>query len=98
REILPLAPAPDAAAFARAAEAIKAVAVAGARRLVLVDGVFAPGLSDVAALAPEVSLKTLSEALETDVGDLLPPAWWTDAMILLNSAMATDGVVLSVAD
>src|SRR5262245_52868101 len=49
-EVLPLAPAPDAAALSRAGQAIKAQAIEGARRLVLVDGVFAPELSDVAAL------------------------------------------------
>jgi Fe-S cluster assembly protein SufD len=96
-EIRPLAPAPDAAALARARDVIKALAVTGARKLVLVDGIFAPELSDVATLGPEVSVKTLREALTTDVGDLLPPAS-SDAMILLNTALATDGVVLSIAD
>ena len=42
REVLPLAAAPDEAALKRAAEAVKAHAIAGARKLVLVDGVFAP--------------------------------------------------------
>jgi Fe-S cluster assembly protein SufD len=97
-EVLPLAAAPDAAALARAAQAVKALALAGARRLVLVDGVFAPDLSDVAALASEVGVKTLREALEQDFGgDLLPTAS-TDAMISLNAALATDGVVLSIGD
>ena len=47
REVLPLAPAPDAAALTRAAAALKLQAIEGARRLVLVDGVFAPKLSDL---------------------------------------------------
>ena len=46
REVLPLAPAPDAAALKRAAAALKLQAIDGVRRLVLVDGVFAPKLSD----------------------------------------------------
>jgi Fe-S cluster assembly protein SufD len=100
-KLLPLADAPDAAALARAAEAVKARAISGARRLVLVDGVFAPDLSDVAALGAEVSVKSLREVLENEAnpaaGDLLKTAS-TDAMISLNAAMATDGVVLSVAD
>ena len=97
-EVLPLAPAPDVAALSSAAEAVKPRSIAGAHRLVLVDGVFAPGLSDVAALAPEVSVQTLHEALEKDAaGDLLQTAS-TDAMISLNAAMATDGVMLSIAD
>src|SRR6185503_11376690 len=50
REVLPLAPAPDAAALKRAATAVKLQAVKRARRLVLVDGVFAPKLSDLDGL------------------------------------------------
>ncbi len=46
REVLPLAAAPDAAALKRAAAALKPHAIDGARRLVLVDGVFASSLSE----------------------------------------------------
>ena len=46
REVLPLAAAPDAAALKRAEAALKPHAIDGVRRLVLVDGVFAPELSD----------------------------------------------------
>ncbi len=101
REVLPLAPAPDAAALSTASEAIKPRAIEGAHRLVLVDGVFAPELSDAAALGVGVSVRTLREVLENDGnatrGDLLH-ATSTDAVISLNAAMATDGVVLTVAD
>src|SRR6202451_3851612 len=45
REVLPLAAAPDAAALQRASAALKLHAIEGARRLVLVDGVFVPKLS-----------------------------------------------------
>ncbi|PSO17271.1 Fe-S cluster assembly protein SufD [Bradyrhizobium sp. MOS003] len=95
-EVLPLSAAPDAAALKRAADAVKVHAIAGARKLVLVDGVFASDLSDVKALASEVGFGTLREALEKDA-DLLKTAS-TDAVIALNAAMATDGVVLSIAD
>lgn len=95
-EVLPLAAAPDAAALSRAAEAVKANAIAGARKLVLVDGVFSADLSDVKALGSEVGFKTLRETLGTDAGLLTTAA--TDAVISLNAAMATDGVVLSIAD
>ncbi|MCP1766462.1 Fe-S cluster assembly protein SufD [Bradyrhizobium japonicum] len=95
-EVLPLAANPDAAALKRAADAVKAHAIAGARKLVLVDGVFAADLSDVKALASEAGLKTLREALEKDAGLLKTAA--TDAVIALNAALATDGVVLSIAD
>lgn len=100
-EVLPLAAAPDAAALKRAAEAVKAHAIAGARKLVLVDGVFAADLSDVKALAAEMSVKTLRDILANEAnpaaGDLLQTAS-TDAVISLNAAMATDGVVLLIGD
>jgi len=95
-EVLPLAAAPDAAALKRAADAVKAHAIAGARKLVLVDGVFVADLSDVKALVSEVGLKTLRETLEKDAALLKTVS--TDAVIALNAAMATDGVVLSIAD
>ncbi|MDH2343002.1 Fe-S cluster assembly protein SufD [Bradyrhizobium sp. SSUT77] len=100
-EVLPLAAAPDAAALKRAADAVKAHGIEGARKLVLVDGVFAADLSDVKALASEVSVKTLREVLENKANpaaaDLLQTIS-SDAVISLNAAMATDGVVISVAD
>ncbi|WP_339026533.1 Fe-S cluster assembly protein SufD [Bradyrhizobium symbiodeficiens] len=95
-EVLPLAAVPDAAALKRAAEAVKAHAIEGARKLVLVDGVFASDLSDVKALVAEVGFGTLREALEKDAGLLKTAS--TDAVIALNAAMATDGIVLSIAD
>src|SRR3569623_1464780 len=95
-EVLPLAAAPDGAALQRAAEAVKAHASAGARKLVLVDGVFAADLSDVKALGAELTVTALRDALAKDA-DLLKTAS-TDAVIALNAAMATDGVVLDIAD
>ncbi|MEW6146599.1 MAG: Fe-S cluster assembly protein SufD [Bradyrhizobium sp.] len=95
-EVLPLAAIPDAGALKRAAEAVKAHAIEGARKVVLVDGVFAADLSDVRALAPEAGFKTLRETLEKDAGLLKTAS--ADAVIALNAAMATDGVVLSIAD
>src|ERR1700730_3847433 len=50
REVLPLAPAPDAAALKRAAAAVKLQSIKGLRRLVLVDGVFVPKLSELDGL------------------------------------------------
>ncbi|UVO25565.1 Fe-S cluster assembly protein SufD [Bradyrhizobium arachidis] len=95
-EVLPLAAAPDASALSKAADAVKAHAIAGACRLVLVDGVFAADLSDVKAIVAGVNLKTLRETLEKDAGDILATDS-TDAVISLNAAMATDGVVLEIA-
>jgi Fe-S cluster assembly protein SufD len=101
REILPLAGAPDAAALTRAGAALKLHAIDGARRLVLVDGVFAPKLSETGSLEKGLAIRTLREALEA--GDaklqaqLLGPEN-PDTMVALNSAMMTDGVVIEVAD
>jgi Fe-S cluster assembly protein SufD len=101
REVLPLAPEPDAAALKRAASALKLHAIPGVRRLVLVDGVFAPRLSDTAQLEKGLAVRTLREVLEAGDGglqaQLLAPEN-SDAMVALNSAMMTDGVVIEVAD
>jgi Fe-S cluster assembly protein SufD len=101
REVLPPASEPDAAALKRAAAALKLHAIAGVRRLVLADGVFAPKLSETADLEQGLGIRTLREVLES--GDsalqaqLLAPEN-SDAMVALNSAMMTDGVVIDVAD
>jgi Fe-S cluster assembly protein SufD len=100
REVLPLAAAPDASALRRCGEVLKAASVVDACRLVLVDGVFAPTLSsDTAALERRVDVQTLRAALD-DGGraDLLENGAVSDAMIALNAAMATDGVIVTVAD
>jgi Fe-S cluster assembly protein SufD len=95
REVRPLAAKPDAAALKRAKAALKPVAVGGAAKLVLVDGVFVPELSDAAPAG--VSVRSLREALEAGGADLLESNV-TDAMVSLNAALATDGVVVDVAD
>src|SRR5665213_904939 len=101
RDVLPLASAPDAAALTRANAALKLHAIDGVRRLVLVDGVFAPKLSDVANPEQGLGIRTLREVLVS--GDaplharLLAPDS-SDAMVALNSAMMTDGLVIEVAD
>ncbi|MGH6737992.1 MAG: Fe-S cluster assembly protein SufD [Bradyrhizobium sp.] len=95
REVKPLAAKPDAAALERAKAVLKPIAIAGAAKLVMVDGVFAPELSDKAPAG--VSIGSLREALEKGAGDLLETST-IDAMISLNAALATDGVVVSVVD
>jgi Fe-S cluster assembly protein SufD len=101
RDVLPLAAAPDAAALKRADAASKAHAIEGARRLMLVDGVFAPKLSDVGRLETGLSIRTLRDVLEADDAalhaQLLAPDN-SDAMVALNSAMMTDGLVIEIAD
>jgi Fe-S cluster assembly protein SufD len=94
REVLSPAPRPDAAALERARGALTPIAINGAMRLVLVDGVFSPELSE----APNagVSVRALREALES--GGDLPSTSTTDAMVSLNAALAADGVLIDVAD
>ncbi len=101
REVLPLAPEPDAAALKRAAAALKLHAIAGVRRLVLVDGVFAPKLSEMAGVEKGLGIRTLREVLEAGDGALQAQLFApenSDAMVALNSAMMTDGVVIEIAD
>ena len=101
REVLPLAPAPDAAALSRADTALKLQSIDGVRRLVLVDGVFAPKLSDIGNTEKGLTIRALRDVLDADDGPLHAQLFATDnsnPMIALNSAMATDGVVIEVAD
>ena len=101
RDVLPLAALPDAAALKGAEAALKPHAIDGVRRLVLVDGVFVPKLSNMGNLQNGLSIRALSEVLES--GDtalqtqLLSPDN-SDSMVALNSAMMTDGLVIEVAD
>ncbi|GLH75270.1 Fe-S cluster assembly protein SufD [Bradyrhizobium sp. SSBR45G] len=101
REVLPLAGSPEAAALARAKTAIASVAIAGAAKLVLVDGVVAADLSDLSALPSGVTARALRDVLSDQTNDargdlLLTKA--ADPMLSLNAALATDGVVVTVAD
>ena len=101
REVLPPAPEPDAAALTRAAAALKLHAIKGVRKLVLVDGAFAPKLSEAADLEKGLGIRTLREVLEA--GDTALHAQLfapdnADPMVALNSAVMTDGLVIEVAD
>jgi len=101
REVLPLATTPDASALARAGAALKLHAIEGVRRLVLVDGIFAPKLSETGRLETGLMIRTLREVLEADEAALhaqLLASDGTDAMVALNGAMMTDGLVIEIAD
>jgi Fe-S cluster assembly protein SufD len=101
REVLPLAAAPDATALTRAGAALKLHAIDGVRKLVLVDGVFAPKLSDLSDLDKGLTIRTLREVLEAGDAALHAQLFAPDnsnPMVALNSAMMTDGVVIEVAD
>jgi Fe-S cluster assembly protein SufD len=101
RELLPLAAAPDAAALKRAGSALKLHAIAGVRRMVLVDGVFAPKLSQMTDLERGLGIRTLRDVLEagdTALHEQLFAPENSNSMVALNSAMMTDGLVIDVAD
>jgi Fe-S cluster assembly protein SufD len=101
REVLPLASVPDAAALSRAEATLKRYGIEGTRRLVLVDGVFAPRLSDTGGLEKGLRVRSLSEVLEAGDSALQAQLFAFDnsnPMIALNSAMATDGVVIEIAN
>jgi Fe-S cluster assembly protein SufD len=101
REVLPLAAAPDASKIARARAALAPHGLEGAAKLVLVDGVFVPELSDAARLEGGVSVHSLRETLQSDdngAGADLLATETPDSMISLNAAMATDGVLVGIAD
>jgi Fe-S cluster assembly protein SufD len=100
REANPLAPAPDAAAKARAKDAGKILKGLDSRRLVFVDGVFAPEMSD---LAPEdgLTIGSLADALAS--GDALVAEHFgstfatDDVAVALNTALMGDGAVIRIA-
>jgi Fe-S cluster assembly protein SufD len=102
REVLPLAAAPDSSAMERAKTALAALPAVDACRLVLVDGLFAPALSDLAALEAGIRVQALREILEDGTNaaraDLLDSGAISGPMIALNAAMATDGLVVTVAE
>ena len=97
REALPIAPAPSAAAI----EALrKEIGTELKQKLVLVDGVFAPELSD--ALPAGISVRSLASVLAEGKADLIAlisgmGLGAEDPIVALNAALMQDGVVLEVA-
>jgi Fe-S cluster assembly protein SufD len=101
REAKPLAPAPDSLALDRARRTSEILREHAHLRLTLVDGSFAPSLSDVGLLPAGVRLMSLAEALAANhplvvekLGLLAPE----NAVLQLNAAFMTDGVVVTVDD
>ena len=83
----------------RAAAALKLHAIEGVRRLVLVDGVFAPKLSDIGDTEKGLASGRFARCWKPVILDaeLFAPDS-ADPMVALNSAMMTDGSVIDVAD
>ncbi len=96
----PLAAPPDAEAKARAHDAGALFAGLGFRRLVIINGSFAPDLSDLAKLEAGLTIRSMAEALALDepllsqgLGPMVPA---DDPALALNTALAGDGVVITV--
>lgn len=92
-------PAPIASVFAAALELPAAL---GAVRLVTLDGVFRPDLSDLAALPEGVKVQPLREALAQGAAGVMAliassDVQTEDAAVSLNAALMQDGVVLRIA-
>jgi Fe-S cluster assembly protein SufD len=102
REAKPLAGAPNAAAKARAQSAGGLLADMDARRIVFVDGAFAPELSDLANLEAGLEVRSLAQALASGdallaahLGKVVPADG--DGAVALNTALMSDGAVIRVA-
>jgi Fe-S cluster assembly protein SufD len=101
REAKPLAAPPDAAAKARVKDAGALLGDIEARRLVFVDGVFVPELSDLRNLEPGLTIGSLAQALSegdpilsAHLGKLAPA---NDIAVALNTAFMGDGAVIRIA-
>ena len=101
RDAKPLASPPDAAAKARAKDAGALLAHVECRRLVFVDGMFAPELSDLSALENGLAIRPMAQALAQNdalVNKYLGKVFATDDVaVALNTAFMGDGIVIHVA-
>ena len=100
REALPPAAVPDAALVAEARERLKAHALPGAVRLVVLDGCFNPDLSDLSGLGPHVRVTPVLEALSSDRLDADLATAQTlgaeESILALNAAFLQGGVMVEV--
>jgi Fe-S cluster assembly protein SufD len=102
RDAKPLAGAPDQAAKARAQDAGRLIGDMDVRRVVFVDGVFAPDLSDLAALSPGLTIRSMAEALTAgeplvtaNLGQVVPTE--REGVVAINTALMRDGAFIHVA-
>jgi Fe-S cluster assembly protein SufD len=103
RDVRPLAGAPDAAAKARANGAGRLIGDMDVRRIVFVDGVFVPELSDLQNLSPGLTIRPMAQALAS--GDPLVAAHLgkvvateREGVVSLNTALMRDGALIHVAN
>jgi Fe-S cluster assembly protein SufD len=100
RDVAPLAPTPDQAALAQAAKMVETLGTGDTQKLVIVDGVFAAGLSDLTSgggVTVHALSAMLDDATSATRADLLRSRV-ADPMIALNAAFATDGMLVDIAD
>jgi Fe-S cluster assembly protein SufD len=101
RDAKPLAAPPDAAAKARARSAGAMAGDVECRRIVFVNGVFAPVLSDLAGCEKGLTIGSMAQALATGnplVNDYLGKVIAVDDVALaLNTALMGDGAIIHVA-
>jgi Fe-S cluster assembly protein SufD len=101
REAKPLAAVPDAAAKARAKDALAMLPAIEARRVVFVDGALVAELSDLSGLEAGLTIRSMAQALAAGDRDLLAylgrivPT--DDVAVALNTAFMGDGAVIHVA-
>jgi Fe-S cluster assembly protein SufD len=101
REAKPLARIPDKQTMLRARDAGEMLAGIEARRIVFVDGAFAPELSDLHALEPGLTVGSLAQALAQGDADttrqLGEGVSVNDVALNLNTAFMGDGALVDVA-
>lgn len=97
----PLAGAPNAATKSNAKNAGQLLAAMDARRVVFVDGVFVPELSDLSGLERGLTIRSMQEALasgdpliSTHLGNVVPADG--DGAVALNTALMFDGALIHV--
>src|SRR3954454_18728870 len=102
REAKPLASPPDASDRLRARHAGGVLADIDAPRLVFVNGAFVPDLSDLSALEPGLTIRSMADALTAadpfvtrHLGQIVPSE--DDVAVALNTAFMGDGAVIYVA-
>ena len=102
RDAKPLAAEPDAAAKARASEAGRLIGDIDVRRVVFVDGVFVPELSDLDGLSAGLTIRSMAQALTAGdplvakhLGKVVPPE--AEGVLALNTALMRDGALIHVA-
>lgn len=101
RDAKPLASPPDASAKQQAKQADTLAGDIDRRRIVLINGVFAPDLSDLTAFEDGLSIRPMAEALAQDdpllTAHLGKVAANDDVAVALNTAFMGDGAVIRVA-